>query len=328
MDDAPALAQQRVEEAALAGGRGYVPLPGWTEIELTGKDRAAFLHNFCTNDVKRLLPGHGCEAFILNVKGNILGHVLIFAGDERLSLSSVPGQGTPLAAHLDRYLIREDVQIADRTNDKGVTLLAGGAWEPVILESFGVAAPAAMYSVVIGSWQGVPVELRRVPLLHPAAWLLVAPSDASDHLLALLAAADGLECGDAAFTAARIASGYPWFGRDITDKNLPQEVARDPLTISFKKGCYLGQETVARIDALGHVNKLLCGLRFDASSEILPEGELRAEGAAAGTITSAVRSARLGHMLALALVRRERCVPGAKLASAAGEAEVVRLPLE
>lgn len=321
------LDRQRIEEAALSGGRGYVPLPGWTEIELSGKDRVLFLQNFCTADIKRLLPGHGTEAFVLNVKGHVVAHVLVFAGVQSLTLSTTPGMGSKLAAHLERYVIREDVQIADHTAERAVTLLAGNAWEPVVKQALGVVAPPAMYGNVAGSWQGLPVELRRVPIVHPAAWLLSTAARDGEQMLAALAAADGIACGDAAFTAARIAAGYPWQGQDVTDKNLPQEVARDPLAISFTKGCYLGQETVARIDALGHVNKLLCGLRFSGETPAVGS-ELRAADVAAGTITSAAWSARLGHPIALAYLRREQSSPGTKLVSTAGEAEVVWLPLE
>ena len=107
---------------------------------------------------------------------------------------------------------------------------------------------------------------------------------------AALVAAGVAPCGQAAFDAARIEWGFPLVGHDISDANLPQEIARDKLAISFTKGCYLGQETVARIDALGHVNKTLVGLRF-AGSTLPPAGsELLAGDQAVGQVTSSAYS--------------------------------------
>ncbi len=144
---------------------------------------------------------------------------------------------------------------------------------------------------------------------------------------AVLVAAGATECRPAAFDAARIEWGFPLYGVDITDKNLPQEVARDALAISFVKGCYLGQETVARIDALGHVNKLLVGVRFHGATVPSPDTELSAAGQTVGHVTSATYSPRLSAPLALAYVRRGSNEPGTKLSSALGDAAVVRLPV-
>src|SRR5438046_8506879 len=102
----------------------------------------------------------------------------------------------------------------------------------------------------------------------------------------------------------RIEAGYPLYGRDITDKNLPQEIDRDRLAISFTKGCYLGQETVARIDALGHVNRLLRGIKFLTSA--IPERgtELQSGGKVVGHVTSSCWSPGIGAPLALGFLRR------------------------
>ena len=111
-------------------------------------------------------------------------------------------------------------------------------------------------------------------------------------------------CDETTFESIRLEVGFPWYGRDITDKNLPQEIGRDCLAISLMKGCYLGQETVARIDALGHVNKLLVSVRF-ATDAVPPAGAaLRSGGVHVGDVTSAAYSPRLEASLALAYVRR------------------------
>jgi folate-binding protein YgfZ len=136
----------------------------------------------------------------------------------------------------------------------------------------------------------------------------------------------------AAFEMARIEAGTPLYERDISEKNLPQEVNRDALAISFTKGCYLGQETVARIDALGHVNRVLVGLRCfgeqaPASGTELHAGEATEGSPVVGAITSAAYSPRLHGPLALGYVRRGHTQVGTQLTSLAGPAEIAALPL-
>ena len=127
---------------------------------------------------------------------------------------------------------------------------------------------------------------------------------------------------------ARIERGQPYYGRDIHDRSLPQEVARDAQALSFVKGCYIGQETVARIDALGHVNKTLIGVKF-AGEQVPAAGmELTRDGQPVGQVTSAAFSPRLSAPLALAYVRRGSNTPGTKLESPVGPGEVVGLPIQ
>jgi folate-binding protein YgfZ len=145
---------------------------------------------------------------------------------------------------------------------------------------------------------------------------------------AALEAAGARRVEAAAWHARRIEWGWPLYGVDITDKNLAQEVARDRWAISFVKGCYLGQETVARIDALGHVNRNLVGVRFEGSEAPAAGAELTREGKVAGQVTSACYSPRLAAPLALAYVRRESNAPGVALAAGALAGEVVRLPID
>ena len=108
---------------------------------------------------------------------------------------------------------------------------------------------------------GVQVWLRRVDLAGPDGFLIACRRDDLPTVQNRLST-DAVPCGIDVFETARIEAGTPLYGRDITAENLPQEIDRDRLAISFTKGCYLGQETVARIDALGHVNRLLRLVKF------------------------------------------------------------------
>jgi tRNA-modifying protein YgfZ len=291
----------------LRGGRGFVELVGWSSVTVTGADRQTFLHNFCTNDVRRLLPGQNCEAFITSVKGKILGHGLVSCRENELVFITVPGQAPLLLAHFDRYVIREDVTLRDTTSERIYLLLSDG----------GLVNDALPFARWI-QWD----LIRR-----PGSGLIeVSPTDlfrARDALEARAAA----PCGLGAFETLRIEAGTPLYGIDFNDENLPQEVGRDDRAISFTKGCYLGQETVARIDALGHVNQQIAGVQF-AETEIPTLGsELKSAGKVVGHVTSATFSPRLVAPLALAMVRRDALAPGSELETAVGRARVVSPPV-
>src|SRR5215813_8060452 len=113
------------QHATLTDGTGLVDFSHRTQLEFTGADRAKFLHNLCTNVVRDRPVGSGCEAFVLNVKGHVVGHVFLFVCPDSIVLETVPDQAATLMAHFERYLIREDVQIANRTNQWFELLLAG-----------------------------------------------------------------------------------------------------------------------------------------------------------------------------------------------------------
>jgi folate-binding protein YgfZ len=158
--------------------------------------------------------------------------------------------------------------------------------------------------------------------------LIEAPASAVDQVKARLEERGARECSLATFDTLRIEAGVPLFGVDFDDANFPQEVGRDHQAISFTKGCYLGQETVARIDALGHVNQRLVSIQFARGDVPAAGTQLTRGGHAAGHVTSATYSARLKAPLALAMLRREAALLGAELESPIGAARVVALPLD
>jgi folate-binding protein YgfZ len=295
--------------AALTRGVGLVDLSDRTQIEIGGADRAKFLHNLCTNAVRDMRAGSGCEAFLLNVKGHIVGHVFLFAGDQSLVLETVPGQGEKLMAHLDRYLIREDVQINDRSGEWGELLVAGANAER-LLGDCGLPVPKERLTHVAGTIGGKDVWVRRVDWVGPVGYLIAMRREARDEAAAALSNAGAVRCEYEVFDACRIEQGTPLYGRDISDDNLPQEVDRDAKAINFTKGCYLGQETVARIDALGHVNRLLRGVKFAGENVPAIGTEIFCGGKSVGSVTSACWSPRLKHPLALAYLRRGSHEPG------------------
>lgn len=331
----------RAEYVSLSQGCGFVELSNWSSVTIRGQDRQGFAHNFCTNDIRRLSPGQCCEAFVTNVKGKILGHGLFTCREEEIVFVTVPDQGPKLVAHLERYIIREDVEVRDTTAERTYVLVAGGPPARLAFAALAAAATAPSEEKLFSPWLNGLAELADVPvrwirwdLLGEVFCLLLEtkPAEQPGVCQALRAAETvfpcaGFEHGEQAFHALRIEGGMPLFGIDFDEHNLPQEVGRDREAISFTKGCYLGQETVARIDALGHVNQRVVGVRF-WSTEIPTRGlELSVAGEKVGHVTSATFSPRLDAPLALAMVRREANRTGSRLESPLGPCEIVALPV-
>jgi len=312
---------------ALTAAAGFVALPQRTQIEMAGSDAAQLLHNLCTNDILRLRPGQGCEAFVTSRKGKVLGHVLVFHGHDRLVLDTTGDYAAGLIEHFDRYVIREDVELHDRSPQWEQVLLAGPLAPQVCREILAAAAPETAYDHVTVPAFGESCAVRRVPMLRVPAFFISSVPAAVAKLQTALRDAGAMACHQGAFEQARVEAGWPLYGQDVTEQNLPQEVNRDAAAISFEKGCYLGQETVARIDALGHVNQRLVGLAFATADVSAEPVTLNADGKPAGRTTSMVYSPRLQTALAMGYVRREFSDEGTQLDSPRGPVRVVGLPL-
>jgi folate-binding protein YgfZ len=278
------------------------------QIAVTGRDRAKFLHNFCTADIKSLAPGQGLEAFVTNVKGRVLGHIFVFAEDDAFIVETVAASEAPLLAHLDRYIITEDVQLASRTADFAELYVSGPAAAAALdacglggdeLETHHHREPRPGVSVRRVDWFDGPGFLLSVPRGELADWWGRCVEDVATA------------AGSHAFHALRIAARFPLSGVDITDERIAQEVARTEQAINFRKGCYLGQEPIARIDAMGHVNRELRGLSLD-TGELPPPGSpiVGGEGQEIGSVTSAAIRPDNGQAISLGYVRRPHGAPG------------------
>lgn len=312
---------------ALTRGVGFAQLLNRTILTVTGADRTQILQSFTTNDVKKLVAGSGCEAFVTSTQGKTLAHVLIFCEANQFIIDATPGQSTTIIAHFDRYVITEDVQFTDQTGQFCDLLVAGPKAASLLATVTGTNPPTELLAHAAATIAGRAVILRRVEFAGPIAYFVQVTIGDAATVAAALADAGAIRCEAAALESARLEAGTPLFGLDITPDNLPQEVARDTRAISFTKGCYLGQETVARIDAIGHVNRLLVGLKFDNQDVPAAGAGVLAAEQSVGHVTSAAWSPRLAAPLALAYIRRSHAKPGSQLSSSTGPAEVVNLPL-
>jgi folate-binding protein YgfZ len=317
-------ALQREYEAATAGA-AVVRLRDWSTVRAAGKDRATFLHNMCTNDVKRLAAGEGCEAFFTDVKGKVGAHGFLLAGTDAIEIVMVPGTAERLIAQLDRYVIREDVTLSDKSREAAWMLLlgarAGDVLEQAVGATFGELAGAWAYRQI--SLDGSAATAVRCELPWMGGFLIGAAPDAIAAVEAKLTGAGAALGGDSLWNIVRVESSWPLWGVDFDESNLPQEVSRDAQAISFRKGCYLGQETVARIDALGHVNKQLSAVRFEGDAVPEVGTELFQGEQVVGRVTSSCWSPRGAKPQAIAMVKRGANAVGTPLRWSGGEGTVV-----
>lgn len=294
-----------------------------TRLILSGDDRQSFLHNLCTNDIKKLSRGQGCEAFITNVQGKCLGFVTVLNADDEVIVETVPQQADLLLSHFDRYLITEDVELED-VGSRTCELMVVGPRAVEQLEAVAEGAlPSLAYDHIRTSMQGIDCRVSVIPWLRVPARMIIADVAASSQLVSALTGAGCLPCDVESFHRLRIESRFPWFGWDVTENNLPQEVDRNASAISFTKGCYLGQETVARLDALGHVNRSLVVVRGPDSIPLTPGSDVQVDGSQVGVITSAAALPNGDPALALAYLRCQFTDPGTVVQLSTGAGEVI-----
>jgi tRNA-modifying protein YgfZ len=290
------------------------------KLALTGVDARSFLQGQVTNDVEGLSPGEGCYAAFLTPKGKMLGDLRILdAGDEVL-LDTERAALQGLFNMIRRFSLGYDVELHKRTLERGLLSLIGP--EAVAIAGAGdLGADEHAHVPVEVPGSGVTARAIRTDVGVD----LLCSSEGVEGLRAALEDAGAVPVSESAAEVLRVERGRPRYGIDLDDSVIPQEAGLNERAVSFTKGCYVGQETVARLYYRGKPNRQLRGLRLSGAAS--PGDELTFDGRVVGRLASIAESPRLGT-IALALVRRE-APPGTHVAvSGAGEAtaEVVELP--
>lgn len=284
----------------------------WAVVRLTGTDRIKSLNNLCTQDLKKLQPGQTSEGFITNPQGKTAGFVSILLLENEIILRTVPGGFVDFMPIFQKYSIFDETQLEDLTDNTAQWLLTGNEIRDWLLsqcKDLFAGADQAVNKVELFNFNDVLVANDNSTGL--AGILVVGPPAIGEVLLKSLREQSRFQFKTGNkndWGRLRIINGWPVYGQDIRPDNLPQEIDRDKTAISFTKGCYLGQETVARLDALGHVNRMLMGFTLQAEgsqsfADYLNLPLVNEQGQTVGDIRSATSGRNNNEIAGLALMR-------------------------
>lgn len=312
----------RDEDRALRTGAGLFDASAREVIRLTGPDRVSFLQGMVTQDVEGLPVDAVADAALLTPKGAMVADARVVRRADDLLLLAEPGYGPVVLGTLERYLISEDAELSDATAGFGQLTVVGPEAEALTARVLGLGAPAgaALRPFEAGGTTGWALPQG---LLLPGVDLLV-PAGALGKVFDRLLEAGATPVGFAALEVLRVERGTPRFGADMDEKTIPLE-ANLQRAIHYQKGCYIGQEVIARATFRGHVNRHLVGLRF-AGPAPAPRTELFDGERRVGWVTSVVASPRLGP-IGLGYVHRDVDQPGTGLVLAGGTAKATIAPL-
>jgi folate-binding protein YgfZ len=301
-------------------------------ITLGAKDRVRYLNAIATNNIQSLADGRGTLALLLNPQGHILAELEVYKQPDKLVTLSHASVRERTFATLDKFIIMDDVDLEDLTDQVGSIAIEGPRTTAIVQQACGVA----LDQLPEMSIQDVKIErinchfLKRSHFGQPGAEFIARrdrlPSLWS-KLLAGVRAHEGEPIGMLALSTLRLEADMPWFPQDFNDTVIPHEAALEDTHISFTKGCYTGQEIVERVRSRGHVNRRRTMLRFSPPEAIpLPGAKLRAGDAEAGYVTSAAFSPANATAIGMGYVRREHGAPGSILEFDGGTAIVEAAP--
>jgi folate-binding protein YgfZ len=266
-----------------AGQASFLDISARAKFRITGTDRFRFLNGQITNDLRKVSETAAIESCVLNAKGKMDAHIFVGALGESFLLDAEPSLREKLPARLERYVIADDVQIEDVTDQFSLF--------HVLPEESPMPEDDRIVSVRRFAEQGLDIWSDRAR--HDAVW---------QRLSSVFSPLDS-----AAAEVMRIEQGIPRWGSELTDEIIPIEANLEQRTIDYEKGCYIGQEVISRIKMSGQTNKRLCGLISLDGVPLQPGTKLAApstSGKQAGWITSATHSERLGKKIALGFVKR------------------------
>jgi folate-binding protein YgfZ len=271
--------------------------------ELTGRDRKEWLHNLVTNTVKTLDENRGVYAFAIDLKGRTLFDLNILNLPDRIWVDILAGACAAALAHLDRYLISEDVRMCEVT-ERFARLGVAGPESVELAARLGASTPSAMAALDSLPLEGGEGRLVRHDFAGVIGFELIVPREVAADWWQRLTQGEAVPAaGFAALDALRVEAAIPWLGRDIDDKVIPPETGQVERGISYRKGCYLGQEVIERMRSHGSLARRLVALRVEDGAGLVPPLPLMKDRLEAGRITSLVRHPLTGEWIGLGYLR-------------------------
>ncbi|HTV07254.1 MAG TPA: hypothetical protein VME86_17925 [Acidobacteriaceae bacterium] len=299
-----------VELAALTTAAGLYDLGYKSYVEITGADRLRWLNGMVTNTIQGLPEGHWNSSFLLNAQGRIQGDANVYRTQDKLIFQTSSAQIAHLLAHLEHFIIMDDVELHPLDEDRTTIGIAGPNARQILL-NMGVTLPeeGAFSSVIINGTAATLVHAHSPAVPRFELWI---PTTALAALWTGFQSAGAAPCGVAALEALRIFEATPLYGVDIQERHLAQETGQMHM-LNFNKGCYLGQEIVERVRSRATVHRVLRQFSVENPPELLEPGqtiELNAEGAErnpVGELTSLARYTLpfFNGALALGTIRTE-----------------------
>ena len=312
----------------LQNGCGLLVRSGVVVTVLRGEDRRRYLNGLVTCQVEGLEPGLGVYGFFTNNKGHVLSDVIIRAQEDRFWLELPIDASAAIADHLNRYIVADRVEVQPDLDVVGLSIVGGGS-EAAIREIVGPIKDLEL------PWSHGEVELfceptrlcrdERLGVPSRTFWVpRTSSQQIFDRLLEALPSDSGL-VSEATADMSRVVAGMAKFGTDFGPENLPQESGIDS-AVSFEKGCYLGQEVVARLHYRGQVPRAVRSIRFESADPSPPGSRLIFDGREAGVVTSLAQPPGSHYAAGLAMLQRRAFDPGTKLEDEKGRAvEVVEV---
>ncbi|MEM6434210.1 MAG: folate-binding protein [Cyanobacteria bacterium P01_D01_bin.115] len=307
---------------AAASGVALCDRSHWGRLRVNGDDRLRFLHNQTTNQLQSITPGQGCDTVFVNSTGRTLDLVTAYIEDDSVLLLVSPGQAPVLSAWMDRYIFFADkVTLADET-DTTVAFTLLGPESLQLLTGLGIteleqARPASHWPVTI---DGVSARLAVGSGLAQPGFTLIAEAAAGADLWQALVTAEATPLGEQVWQELRVRQGRPLPGAELTEDYNPLEAALWQ-AISFDKGCYIGQETIARLQTYQGVKQQLWGLRLTARAA--PGTPILLNEQKVGVLTSCIETP--AEILGLGYIRTKAGGEGLTVAIAEHPAAVVAI---
>ena len=296
------------EYTATRSAAGLMDLSHRGLLQVTGTDRLSFLQGMLSNDLRALGPFTGQYAALLTQQGKVIADVRVLCAMNSFYLDFWENLKEKILAHLNRYLVADEVEITDRSNEYGTLSIQGPQSEALLRKLVGQAElPEHSLQHAMVNVEGADICVVRARHGGEIGFDLIVPAPSLASIAPQLTENgkqfSAVWVGEEAQNILRVEAGIPRYGIDFTEDNLLLEVGLDH-AVSFDKGCYLGQEVVERIRSRGHVNKKLVGLSLEGREPASQGDAIVVATNPVGTITSSVCSPALGNPIALGYVHK------------------------
>jgi folate-binding protein YgfZ len=296
------------------GSGGFPAAAAWAPlplglVEAAGSDAVRFVDKFTTAALATIATGRGSESFFTDARGQVLVLATILRTETGLLILTPPEKAALLRDHLEHYHIREAVELRDATAEFAPLLVIGPEAAAAVERVTGCVPPGESLAHAAALIGEAPARIVLVTGQAADGYWILGTADAAATVAKRLVDAAVPRADRSQLEPLRLEARYP-AAADIPAKTLPQELGRDARAISFTKGCYLGQETVARLDALGHVNRRLTLVAIEAAEPPPLPAAVEAGGVEVGTLTSACRAPLTGGSLGLGLLQVKALAAG------------------